>query len=376
MKTFIRMLVASCGLAASVFGVTAQAQEIPVMSIQALSGPGAFSGVAYQNAIRLAFEEANQKSFLGAAKVKLIESDNASDKGQAINLANRAIDRERAVLVLGPTLTSDAVAVAPIFNEKKTPVIALGTANSIVATGPYVFKFGQSPSDVGPLVAKHMLEKTAVRKVALIFDRTNEGLIEYKNSFRDAIAKGGGTIATEEAVISSDTNFLPLVTKLKSLDIDGIYFATYPEQAGNLALQLRQAGLPAKVVFMGTIVMVSAKYMDTAGKAGEGTVAVSEFYPGMTRPMNKSFEAAYKAKFGIEPELWAANGYSAAQVALAALKAAGPNPDRQKVRDALAASKNIPIVVGDGQWNLNSERQPKFGAIVLEIKNGQFVPAQ
>lgn len=79
----------------------AQAREIPIMSIQSVTGAAAFAGVSYRNGIRLAADEANRKGVLGSARIKLIERDNASDKGQAINLANAATDRERVVLTLG-----------------------------------------------------------------------------------------------------------------------------------------------------------------------------------------------------------------------------------------------------------------------------------
>lgn len=351
-----------------------QAQEIPVMSMQSMTGPTAFAGNSYQNAIRLAFDEANQKGLFGTAKVKLIERDTASDKGQAINLASQAIDRERAVLVMGPSSSAESVAVAPIFNERKTPLLSLATSDAILAPGPWGFKLQQSPTDIAPLIAKYVIDKTPVRKLAIVYDRTNEGLIEYKNFFRDPFKAAGGTVVAEEAVVSSDTNFLPLVAKLKSLDVDGIYFASLAEQTGNIILQLRQAGLPEKVRFIGTIAIVSPRFVATAGKSAEGTIAVSEFVNGMDRPMNKAFEAAYKARYNAEPDSWAATGYSSALMAIAALKLAGPAPDREKVREGLMKLRDLPIVVGSGTWN-HSERRPKYGTIIQVVKDGKFVAA-
>jgi branched-chain amino acid transport system substrate-binding protein len=372
----IRSLARACWTASSLIAAAAaaQAQEIPVMSIQTETGPLAFAGVPYRNGIRLAIEEANQKGVFGAAKVKLIEVDNAGDKGQAINLANRAIDRERVVLSIGPSATSDSVAVAPIFNEKHTPMLSMATSNEIVAGKPWVFKFGQSPSDISPITAKYVLEKLSIRKVAYVYDRTNESLVEYKNSFRDTLNAAGGSTVAEEAVVTSESNLLPLVTKLKSMDIDAVYMAMYAEQGGNLALQLRQAGLPEKVRLIGQIALVSPRYVAAAGKAAEGTLAASEFYVGMDRPLNKAFEAAYRAKYQSEPDSWAANGYSTGLLAVAALKNAGPNPDREKVRQALANLRDVPIPAGQGLWN-HTERRPKFGATVLTVKDGKYVPA-
>jgi branched-chain amino acid transport system substrate-binding protein len=313
------------GMAALV-AVVAHAQEIKVVSIQSVTGATAFSGANYEKAIRLAIDEANQKGGINGHKINLIERDNASDKGQAINLVNQAIDRDGAVLVLGPSTTTDGVAVAPIFSDKKTPNLSFATSDAILKPGPWTLKFQQAPSVVSPLVAKYVLEKTAIRKVALVFDRTNEGLIEYKNFFRDPFKAGGGTVVAEEAVVTSDSNFLPLATKLKAQDLDAVYIATYGEQSANIIQQLRQAGVSDKVRYIGTIAMVSPKFLSMTGPASEGAIAVSDYVSGIDRSLNKAFEAAYTARWGAAPDNWAASAYSLAQVALATLRAAFARP--------------------------------------------------
>ncbi len=353
-------------------GAAAQAQDIPVVSIQSVTGTAAFSGVHYKNAIRLAIDEVNAKGGVNGQKINLIERDNASDKGQAINLSNQAIDRDQAVLVLGPTTTADAVAVAPIFNDKKAPFLSFATSEAILKAGPWSLKMQQAPAAISPLMAKYVLEKTPIRKVALVFDRTNEGLIEYKNFFRDPFKAGGGTITTEEAVVSSDSNFQPLATKLKAQEVDGVYLGVYTEQAANIITQLTQAGLGDKVRYLGPITLASAKFISIAGKAGEGTVTVSDYVSGLDRPLNKSFEAAFQDRYGAAPDAWGASGYTLAQVAIATLKEAGPNPTREKVRDAYLKLRDVPIVSGGGAWN-QADRKPQFGAVVQVVKDGKLV---
>lgn len=365
--------LAACALIAGA-ATAAHAQDIPVVSIQSVTGPVGFAGAGYQKGIRLAIEEANARGGVHGRKINLIERDDGSDKGQAINLANQAIDRDRALMVLGPSATTTGVTVAPIFNDKKTVSLSFATSEAIFKPGPWMMKLQQSPATMSPRSAQYVLEKTPIRKVALVFDRTNEGLIEYKTYFRDPFKAGGGTIVAEEAVVSSDSNFLPLATKLKGLDVDAVYFATYGEQSANIVLQLRQAGIGDKVRYIGTIAMVSQKFLEMTGPASEGSIAVSDYVAGIDRPLNKSFEAAYKARWGVEPDNWAASAYSLAQVALATLKEAGPNPTRDSVREGYHKVRDVPIVGGSGVWN-QKDRVPSYGAIVLVVKGGKFVPA-
>ncbi|CUB01845.1 ABC transporter substrate-binding protein [Comamonas thiooxydans] len=352
----------------------ALAQDIPVVSIQAVTGAAAFAGNNYQRAIRLAVEQANSQGGINGRKINLIERDNASDKGQAINLANQAVDRDHAVLVLGPSSTADAMAVAPIFNDRKTPNLSFATSDAILKAGTWSMKFQQSPAVITPLVAKYVLEKTPVRKVALVYDRTNEALIDSKNIFRDAFKAGGGTVVAEEAIVATDANFQPLGTKLKSMDVDAVYVSALTEQSANVVVQLRQAGLGEKVRFIGSLALASPKFIAMAGKVAEGTIAVTDHIIGVDRPVNKAFEAAWKARWGAEPDSWAAIGYSLAQVGLAALKEAGPAPTREKVHEAFYRLRDVPIVGGSGAWN-QTDRKPHFGAMVLVLKDGQFVVA-
>jgi len=368
MKTYFRHSAATAIL---VVAGAAQADDLKLVSIQSMTGPAAFAGAVFQQAIQLAVDEVNAKGGIHGSKVTVAERDSAGDKGQAINLSNQAIDRDKALMVLGPTTTADTLAVGPVFNEKKTPFMGFAGSDAILKAGPWTLKFRQAPSDDGPVIAKYVLEKTPVRKVALVFDRTNEALIEFKNTFAEPLKAGGGSVAAEEAVISSDTNFLPLATKLKSLDVDAVYLSVYAEQAANIATQLRKAGLSEKVRILGSLAIVSPKFLTAAGSAAEGVIAISDYVPGMDRPLNKAFDAAWRARYKSEPDSYAATGYSQAQVVLAALKEAGPNPTREKLRDAYLQVKNVPVVVGSGNWN-QTERRPHYGALVLLVKNGQF----
>lgn len=372
MKSLARIALGAAFTAAA---ATAAAQEIPVATILALTGPAAFAGVAESNGIKLAIDEANQKGVLGQARVRLIEGDNATDKGQAISLAEQAIKRHQVVLSLGPTVSPDAVAIAPVFNAAKTPMVSFATSNAITAVGPYVYRIQMSPADTVPPLVKHITQNTQVRKVAVVYDRSNDGFVEGKNIFVQGMKAAGAPVVAEEAVLGKDTNFLPLATKLASMDIDGIYFITLVEQAANIMIQLKQAGLPAKVRFFGEQGLASPRLVAIGGKAVEGTTFPGQYVAGVDRPLNKAFEAAYRARYKSEPDFFAAIGYSMGLVALQALKDAGPNPTRDSVRAALEKSHEVPVVVGNGLWS-HRERNGLYGVVITTVQDGKFVAAR
>jgi branched-chain amino acid transport system substrate-binding protein len=360
--------------AAVAAAVPALAQEIPVMAILAKTGPAGFAGVAEANGIRLAFDEANQNGILGKAKVHLTEGDNASEKVQAVSLAEQAIHRHQVLLSLGPTLSPDAVAIGPVFNEAKVPMLSFATSNAITAGKPWVFRMQMSPAETVPPMVRYITDKARTRKVAVVYDRSNDGFVEGKKIFSEAMKAAGTPVVAEEAVLASDTNFLPLVTKLAAMDIDGIYFITLVEQAANIMIQLKQAGLADKVRFFGEQGLASPRLVAVGGKAVEGTCFPGQYVAGLDKPLNRAFETAYKARYQAEPDFFAAIGYSAGLVALKALKDAGPNPTREGVRDALGRLHDVPVVVGSGVWN-QKDRNGLYGVVVTTVKNGKFVAA-
>lgn len=360
------------GVIAAGFPLAGVAQEIPVMSIAAITGPAAFAGVAEMNGVRMAIDEANQKGHLGKGRIRLIEGDNGTDKAQAISLAEQAIKRHQVVLSIGPTVSPDAMAIGPVFNQAKTPMISFATSQAITQAGPYVFRIQMSPSETVPPLVRHITEKVKARKIAVVFDRSNDGFVESKNIFVEAMKAAGTAPVVEEAVLARDTNFLPLVTKLTSMDIDGIYFVTLVEQAANIMIQLKQAGLSDKVRFFGEQGLASPRLTAIGGKAVEGTMFPGQFIAGTDKPLNTAFEQAYKGKYKADPDFFAAVGYSAGLVAVEAIRNAGPNPTRDGVRDALDKLRDVPVVVGNGLWN-HKDRNGLYGVVIATVKDGKFV---
>ena len=346
------------------------AQEIPVGLISAQSGASAFAGVPLTNGVHLAVDQANQKGYLGNAKVKLIDGDYASDKAQAISLATQFIKRDKVVLSLGPLNTPDTLAVAPVFNENKTAVFALATSDRILETGPYSFKLEITPTELLASVAKYVVEKTPIRRVAVVYQSTNDAQVEMKDVFSKNLKAGGGTIISDDGLSPNDSNFLPLVTKIVSEDVQGVFMILNAEQAANLMVQLRQGGLPPGVPFIGSTSVVSPRMLAIAGKAAEGTIAQAEFIAGQER--NKDFEQAYKTRFGIEADAYAGLGYSMGLIALQAIKVAGADPTPEKVRDALLNVGQVAVPAGTGTWSL-VDRKPKYDSVIVQVKNGKFV---
>lgn len=354
----------------------AQGKEINVGVFNAMTGTYAFGGVPIQNGMKLALEEANAAGLPGGNKFHIFEADTAGEKGQVINLVNQFAKRDNAMLILGPTISAEALAGAPVANDLQVPIIAIGSSPAIVATGPWAFKVQATPVDIMGFLGKLSVEKLGVKRVIVIYDQSNDGYVLQSKSIVDYFRKAGTSIVAEEKFVSSESNFLALATKVATTPTDAIFIAGPAEVGANMITQIRQAGLDPKVKFIGPSTFGSQGFIKAGGKAVEGTYFVSDYAPAGSSSMNQNFIKAYQAKYKNVPDNWAAMGYALGQVAVQAVRNAGPAPDRTKIRDAIAKLNNVPVVLGNGTWSVDANRNPSYGGVLLQVKDGNFVTVQ
>jgi branched-chain amino acid transport system substrate-binding protein len=367
-------LAASAALACSLH---AEAAEIDIGAELALTGPYAFAGVPSRDGIAIALEEINARKLAGPHTIKLTIEDTASDKQQAISLINRFGRDDKILLVLGPSSSLEGIAVAPVANTLKVPLLTTtAISDDIIKAGEWSFRTPASAANTIGAIANYAVKKQGVKSAALVFVRDNDGAIAQKNVARDALKAAGARIVAEESVLSADTDFAAVITKLQATPVDAIFMANPSEQSANFIIQARQAGIDPKTRFIGTPAMGSARFVQVGGKAVEGTSFAADYFPAGASEQNKRFVRAFKAKFNKDPDALAALGYTSMLVAAEAIKRAGPTPDRQKIRAALAGIRDLPVVLGGGKFSFDASRAPNYGAPVLTVKDAAFVPAQ
>lgn len=371
-----RNLIVGTVLLAAGAAAFAQSKEIPIGVFNAQTGTYAFGGVPIQNAMKLALEEANAAGMPGGNKFKIFEGDTAGEKGQVISLVNQFIKRDNVMMILGPTISGEALAGAPVANDMKVPILAIGSSPGIIATGPWAFKIQSTPVDIMSFLGKLAVEKLGVKRVILIHDQSNDGYVGQTAALGDYLKKANTEIVANERFVSSESNFLALATKVATTPTDAIFIAAPAEVSANLIIQIRQAGLDPKVKFIGPSTLGSAGFVKAGGKAVDGTYVVSDYAPSNPSPMNQAFVKAYTAKYKSAPDNWAGMGYALGQVAVQAVRNAGPTPDRTRIRDELAKLNNVPVVLGNGTWSVDSGRNPSYGGVLLQVKDGTFIAVQ
>jgi branched-chain amino acid transport system substrate-binding protein len=358
---------------ASAAATPALAQEVKIGVVLSNTGTFAFVGAPVINAVRLAYEELMAANYFGNTKVTLMVEDNRSDRAEAITLINRMATRDQATIIIGPVSTGEAMAAAPVAVDLKIPLFTTATAPDVLKAGPWIFKSTETAEQFMAPLGTHVVQKAKPKNCFYVFIRDNEGYVRQKNVLRDVIAAGGVKTVGDESILAADSDFTALATKIVSSKADCLYVGTPPEQGANIVLQARQAGMPASTVLVGNTGMGSDRYLKAGGKAVEGTLFPAEFVPTGVNEMGRKFIAAYTKKYNMAPDSWAGVGYTMMLVTANAIKTAGPNPTRDAVRQAMAKTNKLPVVIGQGTFTLDADRIPSFGAAVLTIKDGKFV---
>ncbi|WP_443113087.1 ABC transporter substrate-binding protein [Herbaspirillum seropedicae] len=323
----------------------ALAADIKLGVAEALTGPAAKYGVAIKNGFTLASEEINAKGGVNGDKLALVIEDEQGKKEEAINVFKKLIFQDKVLAVFGPTLSNSAFAADPIANAAK--VVVFGTSNTadgITAMGPFTFRNSVMEADVLPVTVKAAVKHFGIKKVAVIYGNDDAFTKSGYDVFKATLEQQKIPVTTTEAYAKGDVDFKAQLTKIKAGNPDAIVCSCLAEEAANIILQTRALGM--KQPFIGGNGLNSPKLFEIAKDAGDNTLMGSPWSAENQTPANKAFIAAYKAKFGADPDQFAAQAYDAMYIVADALKNVKLSGNLAKDRDALRAA--LPAVKIDG----------------------------
>lgn len=372
MNVMKSILVATLAAVAAV-AAPALAQKAPVTigAVEILTGPNNKYGIAIKNGFDLALEEVNKAGGVLGAPLSIAYEDSAGNKDQAMNAVRSLLGSKNVPLILGPTLSNEMFAAGPIAVQRKVPIVGTSTtANGITAIGPYVFRTSLPEADVVPVTLKTAQQKFGIKKVAVMYGNDDAFTKSAYEVMKAALDKLGIQILTTETFGSKDTDFSAQLTKIKSLNPDAIVVSALVEAGSGILLAKKALGFPASVRVIGGNGLNAPKVIEIAGDAADGTLVGSPWFIGKSDPANEKFVSAYKAKYGTDPDQFAAQAYDTLFIVADAIKAAGA-ADPEKIKDALVKVKRTGVL---GSFSFTPDRDPAdtSGVVVIEMHGGKF----
>ena len=180
------------------------------------TGPVAQYGIAVENSVNLAFEEVNAAGGINGKQVELITYDDKGDATESINVFNRLVDNDKVVALLGPVISSTTLAVAPLADEKKIPMVTpTATALDVTLDKPYVFRACYTDPYQGSLVAKFAGEQLKVKTAAILYNSGDDYSTGLAEAFKETFEAAGGKITSYEGYNADTKDFKSVLTKIK-----------------------------------------------------------------------------------------------------------------------------------------------------------------
>ena len=314
------------------------AADIKIGVAESLTGGAAQYGTPIRNGFQLAADEINAKGGINGNKIQLVIEDEQGKKEEAITVFKKLIFQDKVLMIFGPTLSNSMFAAGAVANAAK--VVAFGTSNTasgITDIGPYIFRNSVMESDVLPVTVATAVKHYGIKKVAVIYGNDDAFTKSGYDVFKKVLEDQKIPVTTTETYVKGDVDFKAQLTKIRAGAPDAVVCSCLAEEAANIMLQARRLGL--KTPFIGGNGFNSPKLFEISTLAGEGTFVGSPWANSNPAAANQKFVAAYKQRYGAEPNQFAAQAYDAMNIAAAALqklKLSGAlEADRQSLRDAL-----------------------------------------
>ena len=374
-RKIMAVTMAACLVAGSLAGCGKKTEEkvIKIGVFEPTTGENGGGGFQEVLGIRYAREMHPTVTINGEEyQVELVEVDNKSDKTEAVNAAQKLVS-EKVSVVLGSYGSGVSIAAGQIFADAKIPAIGCSCTNPQVTEGnDYYFRVCFIDPFQGTVMANYAFQNGA-KSAAVITQLGDDYSSGLGSFFKDAFAKLGGEIVSEEQFQTNQTDFKAILTNIKAANPDIIFAPSSITTAPLIIKQARELGITATIAAGDT--WENSTIIENAGKDAEGVV-LSTFFDE-AEPANDEAAAFIKGfkeylvenkQEDIIPAV-SALGYDSYLAAIKAIETAG-STDTSAIRDALQGVQ-IDGVTGSITFNETGDANKDI-AFIKTIKDGKF----
>ena len=326
MQVKLNVIVAA---AATVLTGTVMAQDVVVKigHVGPVSGAQAHYGKDNENGARMAVEELNAKGVtIGGKKVKLelVAEDDAADPKQGTAAAQKLCDAKVAGVV-GHLNSGTTIPASAVYNQCGLPMVTPSATNPKLTQQGFknVFRLLANDNALGAGLALHAANNLKLKKVAIVDDRTayGQGVAEV---FKKTALARGIQVVDEQFTNDKATDFIAILTAIKSKAPDAIFYGGMDPQAGPMLRQMDQLGM-SNVKMFGGDGICTAKLAELSGGAKAlGGVVCAEGGASLDKmPGGKAWKAKYDAKYPNQFQVYSPYTYDGVHVLVDAMVRAG-----------------------------------------------------
>ncbi len=353
-------LLRTTALAAAAFALLAQAPafaqgaKVKVGLMLPYTGTFAALGTAIENGFRLYVAEQGGK--LGGREIEFVKVDDESDPAKATDNVNKLVKRDNVDVLVGTVHSGVAMAMAKVAKDSGTMLI-VPNAGADAVTGPmcapHIFRSSFSNWQPGYAMGE-VVAKKGHKNVVTITWKYAAG-DESVKGFKEAFEKGGGKVTKELSLPFPNVEFQALLTEIAAAKPDAVYTFFAGGGAVKFVKDYAAAGLKKNIPLYGAGFLTDGT-LEAQGADADGIFTSLHYGDSLNTPRDNGFRLAYAKAYKLQPDVYAVQGYDAAQmlgIGMAAVKG-----DVSKKAEFAAALQKAKIDSPRGAFTLSKSNNP------------------
>lgn len=338
---------------------------IKIGGIAPLSGAVAVYGVECTNGVNLAVEEINAAGGINGKKIAYIAEDDEGDPAKSVNAYKKLTTQDGIRMIIGSLTSGCTIALTASAQAQGVIQIApAATAEAVTDAGNYIFRTCFIDPFQGSIGGKFAAVNLGKKNAAILYDIGNDYSVGLQENFVKEFTKNGGSIVAMESYSTGDKDFNAQLTKIKAANPDVVYLPDYYGTVALIAKQLRNQGIDAPIIGADGWDGLT----DNAGDEVLNGFYSNHYAADSSDPAVQAFVKNFKAKYGKEPNAFAALGYDSMYLLKDAILKAGTT-DAKAVRDALEKTDADYVT---GHIKFDKKHNPVKSAVMIElVKNAE-----
>jgi len=317
---------------------TPEPGSIRIGALLELTGPIAPYAQSAKRGLELAASQINENGGIAGRSLDIIFEDCQSEPRVATLAANKVIFQDKVHAVVGFIGSSLLLAAAPLFNENHIVLISPGASSpQIREAGDFIFRTRASGRLEAETLAEYAIKDLNLRETAVLYVNNDYGL-SWLKAFGERTSSLGGKVVAQEAFDQGANDMRTQLTKIKASGAKCLLILGYLDE---IAVGLRQSvELGLNMQILTTVGVQNERIFELAGESVQGVIYSAADYDPVANPASQRFDRAYKARFGVSSDEYAANAYDALNLLAKAIGAVGA--DGQKIMSFLLKVKEYP----------------------------------
>lgn len=363
-----RLRAAVLALSVGLTGISAwSADDVKVGLMLPFSGTFAQLGEAIENGFKLYVQEQGGK--LAGKNITYVRVDDESEPSKSTDNVNKLIKRDNVDVIVGTVHSGVVLGMARAAKASKTLLI-IPHAGTDEVTGtmcaPNIFRSSFSNWQPAYGAGKLAVEK-GYKKIVTVSWKYTAGE-ESLRGFKEGIKGSSTTVVSDLTVPFPNVEFQALLTQISALKPDAVYAFFGGAGAAKFVRDYAASGLNRTIPLIGSGFLTEG-ILPAIGAAGEGLQTTLHYGDGMPNPVDQAFRTNYAKAYKLPPDVYAVQGYDAAQMLDAGLRAA--NGDVKKQADIIKAIRGMTVKSPRGEFKLSAAHSPVQDIYTRVVTNGE-----